>query len=99
VTSVRLDSVVRRNPAISTAPLVDELVMLDLERGAYYGLDEIATYIWDQIEQPRSVADLCRHLLEVFAVDRRTCERDVLELLEWLHDKGLVHSDEDPPAA
>ena len=99
MTSVRLDSVVRRNPAISTAPLVDELVMLDLERGAYYGLDEIATYIWDQIEQPRSVADLCLHLLEVFDIDRKTCERDVLELLEWLHEKGLVHSDDDTASA
>jgi hypothetical protein len=99
VTSVRLDSVVRRNPGISTAPLVDELVMLDLERGAYYGLDEIATYIWSQIDEPRNVADLCKHLLQVFDVDRPTCERDVLELLEWLHDKGLVYSDEGPPPA
>jgi hypothetical protein len=93
-----LNSVVRRNPQISTAPLVDELVMLDVNRGAYYGLDEIASYIWEQLEAPRQVADLCRHLLEVYEVERQTCQRDVLELLESLHDKGLVLSDDDQPS-
>jgi len=94
LTSIRLDSVVHRNPQISTASLVDELVMLDVDRGAYYGLDDIATYIWEEIETPRQVADLCGHLLEVFDVDQQTCEQDVLELLAWLHDKRLVVTDD-----
>lgn len=87
---INLNTVVYHDPEMVTAPMDDELVMFSLERGMYYGLDNIASAIWQRIEHPISVGDLCTALMEDFNVDHETCQRDTLELLTWLLQHGLV---------
>ncbi len=87
---INLDTIVYHDPEMVAAPMEDELVMFSLERGMYYGLDSIASAIWQRIGQPTSVADLCAALLEEFEVDRETCQRETLELLNWLFQHELV---------
>jgi hypothetical protein len=53
-----------------TSQLGDESVILDLSDGIYYGLDPIGTRIWNLLESPRSVQDLCDQLQE-----EMTCSR------------------------
>lgn len=93
-TPIDLETVVRCVSEIVTAPIEDELVMLNLEQGMYYGLDDIATYIWNHLQEPRKVADLCGHLMEEFDVDRETCQRETLELLNSLYGQHLLKIDE-----
>jgi hypothetical protein len=89
---VDLDSTVRQNPdqdAVS-ADLDDQVVMLSLERGSYYHLDELGAHIWKLIEQPIRVGALCDRLMETFEVGREECERDVLAFLHDLAADRLV---------
>ena len=67
-----------------------EVVVLSIERGSYYGLDEIGSDIWQLIEKPIGVAALCDALAAKYDADRVTIERDVLALLEKLVAEGLV---------
>jgi len=87
---ITLDTIVFHDPEMVAAPMEDELVMFSLERGMYYGLDGIASEIWKRIEQPITVADLCAALLDEFEVDNETCQRETLELLNWLFKQELV---------
>jgi len=87
---ITLNTIVYHDPEMVTAPMDDELVMFSLERGRYYGLDDIASAIWQRIEKPISVADLCTALLEEFEVDRETCQSETLALLNWLFQQELV---------
>jgi hypothetical protein len=73
-----------------SAPIDDEVVILSVERGAYFGLDEIGTEIWRHLETPTRVDKLCDSLAAKYAADRLTIERDVLALLESLIAEGLV---------
>ena len=91
-----LNTIVYHDPEMVTAPMDDELVMFSLDRGMYYGLDNIASAIWQLIETPTSVADLCTSLLEEFDIDSETCQRETLELLNWLFHQELVKID--PPS-
>ncbi len=41
----------------------DEVAILDLDRAIYFGLQGVGVHIWDALEQPRSVADLCSSVM------------------------------------
>jgi hypothetical protein len=67
-----------------------EVVILSVERGSYYGLDEIGSEIWEKISNPVRVDALCDFLASKYDADRGTIEQDVLALLERLAAEGLV---------
>lgn len=88
--SITLNSIVYHDPDMVTAPMDDELVMFSLDRGMYYGLDNIASQIWARIAEPILVSDLCMSLLQDFEVEPDVCQKDTLELLNWLYQQKLV---------
>lgn len=79
-----------RSPHLLGREVGDEVVMIDLDLGNYYGLDPIAADIWEQLALPVRVCDLCAALRRRYAVDEEQCLRDVLALLEQLKRDGLV---------
>ena len=88
--SIQLDSVVSRDESLMFSDLDGETVMMSIESGKYYGLDDIGSRIWALVEQPLSVSDLCDTLMTEFEVDRDTCQQHVLGFLEELKDEGIV---------
>ena len=68
----------------------DEVVVLDLNSGTYYGLDDLGARIWTLIEQPASLATLREAIICEYEVDAETCERDILAFLNQLQVAGLV---------
>lgn len=89
--AISLSTVVRRRDHALTNELSDtETVMLDIEHGRYYGLRDVGKVVWEQLESPTKISDLCEHLVARFDVDLETCRREVTTFLERLHDQGLV---------
>jgi hypothetical protein len=88
--AVTPSTVVVRSADAIAAPLGEELAMMDVEAGKYYILDDIGNRIWSQLDAPRSVADLVDDLRARYDVTRKQCERDVVALLEAMHEKGLI---------
>ena len=82
--------VVRSNEPISAA-VNDELVMMNAETGKYYGLNGIATAIWQAIESEITVGELCSHLQKDFDVQPERCTIEVLEFLIKLSEKNLIN--------
>ena len=87
---VFIESVVVAASTQTSCELSGETVILDFNRGEYYGLDEIGTLIWRELQRPRPVRALCDTIAVEYDVDRNTCEQDVIRLLERLHAEGLV---------
>jgi hypothetical protein len=67
-----------------------EAIILDLAKGLYFGLDEVGTRAWMLLAESSSVGKVIDVMSGEFDVDRSTLERDVLELVTALLDKGLV---------
>ena len=66
-----------------SAELMDEVVILSLQTGEYYGLDPIAADIWNLVQQPRTVSEVRDALLVLYdGVTADECEAQVLALLE-----------------
>lgn len=68
----------------------DEIVILGMQDGMYYGLDAVGARVWPMIEAPARVADIVSALVADFDVDAETCERDLLILLRDLVGRGLA---------
>ena len=73
-----------------SSDLGEEVVILQLRNGVYYGLDEVGARIWDLIQEPRTVNEIRDLLLDEYDVEPERCERDLLALLEELVAEGLV---------
>ena len=68
----------------------EEVAILSLKGGTYYGLDEVGARIWGLIQEPKTVEEIRDVLIEEYEVEPERCERDLISLLESLADEGLV---------
>lgn len=87
---ITLESVVCRSSDVMASPVEDELLMMDMERGMYYALNGVGADIWARLAAPLCAADLCAQLMQEYAVDRATCEADVLSVLNEMAENGLL---------
>ena len=89
--SVRPDSVIVRDSEPIFTTIDDGVVMLSPRAQAYFGLGMVGSEIWNAIEKPRRVDELCNALLQEFEIDVDTCRREVLVFLNDLVERGLAH--------
>ena len=68
----------------------DEVAILDLDRALYFGLQGVGVHIWDSLEQPRSVAELCASIQAKFDVPEADCRADLLQVLARLQEERLI---------
>lgn len=87
---VNVDSIISAGPDQLSCDLQGEIAILQLREGVYYGLDGVGTRVWQLIQQPIRVRDLCDRLVAEFEVEREQCEVDVLRLLDDLSAAGLI---------
>jgi len=92
IMSIGVDTTLSRKGDILHAPVgIEESVMLSPETGRYYGLNSVGSRIWELLETPKTVAQLCGELCEEFEVDSQTCEGEVLKFVQDLMDNGIIH--------
>ena len=70
--------------------LGDEVAILDLRGGIYYGLESVGSRIWSLIQEPSTVKDIRDIIASEYEVEPERCERDVIGLIQRLTDEGLV---------
>lgn len=67
-----------------------EVAILNLNGGAYHGLDPVGAAVWNLIASPTSVHAIVDAMVAQFDVDQERCERDLLVLLAKLDERGLI---------
>jgi Coenzyme PQQ synthesis protein D (PqqD) len=85
-----LNAVIQRNPEVIAAEADQDLIMVSVTTGHYYGLSDVAREIWDAIERPKKVSDLIDDLTASYHVDSSSCKDQTLSFLEALLDEGLL---------
>src|SRR6476646_6425175 len=87
---LNLDCIVQRSSDVIAAEVDQDLVMVSIVSGAYYGVSDVAREIWDAIEQPKKVSDLIVRLSATYKVDRSSCEEQTLSFLDDLLAENLL---------
>jgi hypothetical protein len=83
-------TVISRSPSVLTAEVGGEVVMMSIEQGHYFGLDDIGSDIWRRIEPPCSFAALIDRLACDYDADRATIAADVQALLDSMAAQDVV---------
>ncbi len=79
----------RRSDVLFT--VVDEEVLaLDVAGGHCFGMNMVASEVWQLLEEPRSLPQLCAVLTERFDVSDAQCREEVGALLERFRSDGLI---------
>lgn len=88
--SLELRMRVRRLDDVLETEIDEETVMMDIEKGSYFGLNPTGSKIWTLLAEPVVIGDLCDRLTEEFEVPREQCEQQVVAFLQNLLERGLL---------
>ena len=71
--------------------MAGEVVILNHDKGMYYGLSEVGALVWSALEGgPKSFEELCELVMADYEIDRANCEEDISALLTDLIKEKLV---------
>jgi len=93
---LRADPPLPEHTILSAAPglahcfVGDDVVILDLHKGKYFGLHLVGARVWAFVQTPLSVAEVLDRLTEEFDVARDRCALDLACLITSLREAGLL---------
>ena len=88
--AILLDSVVVASKGQISTDLGGEAVILGLESGQYYSLNDVGTRIWDLVQEPKTVLDVRDAILDEYEVEPERCEKELLDILKKMASAGLI---------
>ena len=87
---INLDTIINKNLEIEDTDLDGEKVMMNLEKGEYFMMNEVGSRIWEIISKPINVKDIIETLRSEYEVDEETCKCTVIEFLTGLNHAKLI---------
>ncbi len=89
--SLSIDSTVAAGKDQVSTALPDEVVILHLKKGFYFGVDhEVGVRIWQLLKEPIPVCQILDTLVREYEVDSARCERDLVAFLRDLAGEALI---------
>lgn len=87
-------TVVATDEQLSTT-IDGEAVILQLESGRYYGFNEVASRIWELVQEPRTIGEVRDEVLSTYDVSSDRCTQDVRSILSEMAAADLIEIDPD----
>ena len=85
-----LDKRVTVPPGVMFRDLDGEAVVLEIESGRYFGLNETGTRMWLLLQEHGSVERVLRDLLTEYDVNEERLRRELLSFVETLSSQRLL---------
>ena len=90
---IALDSSPRQRDGVLAQEAQGQTVLLRLDDGGYYAVDEVGAMIWELCDGQRSLAEIVATLCEHFDAPEATVAADVLEFVIDLRREQLLVDD------
>ena len=81
---------VQQHPDVLSKKFRNEAVLLNLNKGDYFTLNQTALFLWETCKIPKDLRQLTSELSEHFRIPRDQAEKDIESFLESLHKLGLI---------
>ena len=75
---------------VMTADFSPEVVLLNLQDGVYYGVEDVGARVWTLLQSPIAVGAILETIAAEFEVDRERSDREVRAFVQQLVDRGLA---------
>lgn len=82
------------SPDVLARMLDGEAVLLDLASGTYFGLNAVASRVWELLSAGKNVGEVRAAMLREFEVAPEELERDLEDLLVRLGERGIIRWDD-----
>jgi len=70
--------------------LGEEIIILECDKGVYFGLNGVGRVVWNKIQSPSRFEEIRNAVMREYEVSADRCEQDLMNLLQELHQQGLV---------
>jgi hypothetical protein len=87
---VALESFLRRGERVLVKHIADACVLLHLETGQYYALNDVGGEVWALCDGGHSVAGIISIISQAYDAPREVIEADVLEILQEFVNEQLA---------
>ncbi len=74
--------------------LGDETLILQLETGNYFRLNQVGVALWEFMQESHTVREIYLEILARYEVDSQRWERDLYGLLKEMREAGLIEIDQ-----
>jgi hypothetical protein len=89
------DKVFRKNDQLVSRKVAGDLFLVpirgklaDMQR--IFTLNPVGEYIWQALDNQKSLKDICKGVIAAFAVERQEAESDISDFIHELLDAGLI---------
>jgi hypothetical protein len=89
---LRETAVYALTPEAVSAPLGEDVMILNREDGCYYGLDAVGARIWSLLEEASTIETIVGVLLEEYDIEPDRCRREVHRLIGRLMEQNLIET-------
>lgn len=84
------DAVISQNSDLVSAVLDEEVVLMSIRKGSYYGMDQVGSRIWELLEKPITFGRLLAEMEEAYEGDADQIRMDLVAFLEELKQEDLI---------
>jgi len=90
-----LDRIYKKNENLVFRKIEDETILVPIkdnvgDMGSIYNLNEMAAFVWEQLDGKKSLQDIKNRLLEEYEVSAKEAEGDLLEYISQLKEIEAV---------
>ena len=79
-----------RNPDLIGADMDGEMVMMSINKGAYYGINNIGSRIWNLLENEMTALEIINNICDTYEVEIKQAHKDTMAFLNNLLEHDLV---------
>jgi len=84
-----------RNPDFIFRKVVDEVILVPLKQNvadmdAIFSLNEVGAFVWDQLDDSKTLTDLKSAVFSEFDAEPETMEKDLVSFLQSMVDIGAI---------
>jgi hypothetical protein len=90
IPEIKIDTPLKRAENILFSEIDQDKVMIDIERGAYFGMNPVAGEIWEILESPHTPQQVIEKLLAEYEIDAETCQTETLAVLQRMAKLKLI---------
>jgi hypothetical protein len=90
VANLTNNSVFIRNPDLLGADMDGDMVMLSINRGNYYGVNNVGARIWTLLENQISIEEVSHLICSEYAVEHERCQSDLMIFFQEMLENDLV---------
>lgn len=83
-------TLIQRKTGILAANLENETVLMSVQNGAYFGMNDTGGRIWELVENPTTAVDMAGVLSSEYDIPEDDCCDRVMTYLGLLNEKELI---------